>query len=672
MAVVSPFSAHDFFLPLPVIRTKIKDDTHAGLLMNIISSKKFKHTIKDIHKHTENRKLCFVLGAGTSVKSGIPSGGELAEKWFAEIKERLTKKELDDWLKSEKVDVDDLATHYGSIYRKRFESDKNSGYEFLVQIMRDAKPSFGHVILAQILTKTAGHCVLTTNFDSLVETAIYQFTDQTPLVCGHESLSGYARPSSIHPLIVKIHRDLLLAPKSDPDEISKLDVGWKEPLDNIFSNHIPVVIGYGGNDGSLMRYFENMNKPSNFFWCGRKKSSIPHRIEQLIQNMDGSYVEIDGFDELMHELLWVFDEIKPVDEELDEVTKARIEAVKQQGKTITQKLETKDVEVIDSLTQEEADPDPELSAYEYSELAKNESDYEKRKAIYLAALEKFPNTAWLWHEFTYFLDVIKKDYDDLEEYYLKALTLEPEDADLNGNYALFLENIKKDHDKAEEYYLKALSLDSESANKNGNYALFLENIKKDYDKAEACYLKALSLDPEHANNNGNYAIFLKDIKKDYDKAEAYYLKALALENDNALWNGGYAIFLHTVKKDYEKAEEYYLKALSLEPEDADFNGNYAQLLFITGRKEEAKSYLDKAFKFNNNEAKELSLEIWFYQYAHDFDSLEESEKAIVDLLDEGHQSVGWDFSENIRVAIEDGHPNPERLQVLADLIASLK
>ena len=199
--------------------------------MKKISAHTFKCTLRDIHTNTENRKFCFVIGAGASYKSGIPTGGQLAQKWFDEIKERYSTEELGLWIKEVKLNEKDLAAHYGSIYRKRFETDKTSGYEFLVQAMRSAKPTFGHIVLAQILTKAPGNCILTTNFDSLIESSIYQYTDKTPLVCGHESLSGYARPSNIHPLIIKIHRDLLLSPKSDPDEINKLDEGWKEPLE---------------------------------------------------------------------------------------------------------------------------------------------------------------------------------------------------------------------------------------------------------------------------------------------------------------------------------------------------------------------------------------------------------------------------------------------------------
>jgi Tfp pilus assembly protein PilF len=538
--------------------------------MKRISLHTFKYTLRDIHTNTENRKFCFIIGAGASYKSGIPTGEQLAKKWFGEIKERYSKEEIEHWIKEVKLNKKDIAAHYGSIYRKRFESDKTSGYEFLVQAMRSAKPTFGHIVLAQILTKAPGNCILTTNFDSLIESSIYQYTDKTPLVCGHESLSGYARPSNIHPLIIKIHRDLLLSPKSDPDEINKLDEGWKQPLDNIFSSHIPIVIGYGGNDGSLMDYFEKMNKPSNFFWLGHSGTPSKERVTKLVEKMDGSYIEIDGFDEMMQELLWVFDEIKPIKEELDAITKSRIEAMNKQLDEIN--IQSKSVDLPKTALKKE------LSAFEYSTMANNEPDYEKRKAIYLEALDKFPKTAWLWGSYAYFLHFVKKDYFNLEDYYLKALFIDPERASTNGNYAIFLNNIKKDYVNAEKHYLKALSIDPEHENYNGNYANFLEEIKKDYVNAEKHYFKALSIDPEHANNNGNYANFLEKIKKDYVNAEKHYLKALSIDPEHANNNVNYASFLNDIKKDYVNAEKHYLKALSIDPENANYYGNYAYFL----------------------------------------------------------------------------------------------
>jgi len=631
--------------------------------MKKISLHTFKHTLRDIHTNTENRRFCFVIGAGASYKSGIPTGGELAKEWFDEIKERYSEEEIDLWIKEARIDKQDLAAHYGSIYRKRFESDKTSGYEFLVKAMQSAKPTFGHFVLAQILTKAPGNCILTTNFDSLIESSIYQYTDKTPLVCGHESLSGYARPSNIHPLIIKIHRDLLLSPKSDPDEINTLDEGWKEPLDNIFSSDIPIIIGYGGNDGSLMDYFEKMKRPSNFFWCGHKGTPPSQRIEKLVEQLDGSYIDIDGFDEMMKELLWVFTEIKPVKDELDAITRSRIETINTQLNEMN--IRSKSVDPIEIASKKE------LSAFEYSTMAENEPDYEKRKAIYLKALKRFPKAAWLWNVFTYFLHFVKKDYSNLEEYYLKALAIDPENANNNGNYALFLNDIKKDYENAEKYYLKALAIDPENANNNGNYAVFLNDIKKDYENAEKYYLKALAINPEDAINNGNYAIFLKNIKKDYENAEKYYLKALAIDPENATYNGSYAIFLYDTKKDYENAEKYYLKALAIDPENANTNGNYASFLLIKNTKNEATKHLEKAFQLNNNEKNDLSVELWFYKYAHYTESLDESEKAIESLLKEGVRSIGWNLDKNVEVAIENGHPNPEKLKELAERITKL-
>lgn len=594
--------------------------------MKTISTHTFKHTLRDIHKNTQNRKFCFVLGAGASVKSGIPTGGQLAEQWFKEIEERTEEEECKQWISDQKIDENDLASSYGSIYRKRFENDKTSGYEFLVQAMKCSAPSFGHIVLAQILSRTSGHCVVTTNFDSLVESSVYQFKNKTPLVCGHESLSGYARPSQTHPLVIKIHRDLLLEPKSDLDEINKLDIGWKAPLDHIFSTHIPIIIGYGGNDGSLMDYFEKMSKPTNFFWSGLNENHISKKVEALIEKHDGRFVQITGFDELMHELLWVFDEIKPINEELTEITNDRIMTAANQLNELTTIVVNKITHNVVSLNGKKL----EISALEYSSLLETEPDLDKRKSIYLEALEKYPTTGWLWWKFTYFLNFVKKDFLKLNTYYQKALEFNKLESGIFNNYAIYLKDVKRDYNQAEEYFLKALAIEPDNANANTGYANFLCDVKRNYDKAEQYYLKALLIEPTHINCNSSYAIFLK--------------------ND---------------KRDYNKAEEYYLKALTIAPTNANANINYAQ--FLLERKElfKAEEYLEKALILNAGRKNDILIELWFYRYAHFSEFLIKAENKLKELLSEGIRSIGWNFNGNINEAIENNHPNPEKLQEFA-------
>jgi len=633
--------------------------------MKKISTHTFKHTLRDICKNTENRKFCFVIGAGASRKSGIRTGGELAKEWYDEIKVRLEDVEFSTWVGDEHINQSDLAASYGSIYRKRFENDKTSGYEFLVQEMKSAKPSLGHFVLAQILSRYSGHCVLTTNFDSLIESSVYQFTDKTPLVCGHESLSVYARPSQIHPLIIKIHHDLLLSPKSDPDEINELDKAWNEPLDHIFSTHIPIVIGYGGNDGSLMCYFEKMNKSSNLFWCGLDGDSVTDRVEKIIEKHEGSFVTINGFDKLMHELLWVFSEIKPVKEELEKITNERIQFATKQLEEIN-RTEVID-EFIEPTIQTTEKEKKELSALEYANFAENELDFKKRKEIYLEGIEKYPSTGWLWWKFTYFLQFIMNDYEKLDEYYPKAIELNKDEAGIFENYALYLQNVKKDYTRAEEQFLIAVSMNQEHGIIYTNYAYFCYLIKKDYKIAEEYYLKALGIDPNNENANINYAILLK-MQKKYDAAKKYLLKVLNLNENNLNAILSYADLLKRGEGNSIEAEKYYLKAISLNPNIAITNGNYAQILLERGQKEEAKKYIDIAFE--NGGGNELLIELWFYRYAQYPEFREEAELKIEELLLKGLRSKGWDFSGNIEQAIKDGHPNPDKLKEFAQRITT--
>jgi hypothetical protein len=69
-------------------------------------------------------------------------------------------------------------------------------------------------VLAQIMADKQHKAAVTTNFDNLLADALAVYTRALPLVCGHESLTGFIRPNLQRPLIAKIHRDLLLNPKN--------------------------------------------------------------------------------------------------------------------------------------------------------------------------------------------------------------------------------------------------------------------------------------------------------------------------------------------------------------------------------------------------------------------------------------------------------------------------
>jgi len=252
------------------------------------------------HEQMTDRPFCWVLGSGASIQSGIPTGRVLANQWLRELHkmEDFDTLPLEEWASAESLNIPGFelsraANFYPWIYQRRFRDYKEQGYAFLEKVMDHAEPSFGYSVLAQIMATTAHKVAVTTNFDNLVADALSIYTRTFPLVCGHESLTGYIRANLRRPLVAKIHRDLLLAPLSNPDEISKLPGEWAEALKKIFSRFTPIVIGYGGNDGSLMGFLKTLPEiEGGIFWCYRECSNLDAKIGEVIEHHRGRLVPI--------------------------------------------------------------------------------------------------------------------------------------------------------------------------------------------------------------------------------------------------------------------------------------------------------------------------------------------------------------------------------------------
>ena len=229
---------------------------------------------------------------------------------------------------------------------------------------------------------------------------------------------------------------------------------------------------------------------------------------------------------------------------------------------------------------------------------------------------------------------------------------------------------KTNPDKANAIYSEGVKLYPDSAPLLGSYAIFLENIRKDYDKAEEYYKRALEVAPSNATTLCNYAIFLKNIRKDDDKAEEYYKRALEADPNNAANLGNYAIFLKDIRKDYGKAEQYYLRSLEAEPNSANKNGNYAGFLLSQGKNEQGCLFLEKAISLlPDSRIPGLAAEVWFYALCHWPN--EKREGALINLkkiLLDGDRSPDWDLSINVERVRQDGHPDIDWIEILADVI----
>ncbi|MCH7994666.1 MAG: hypothetical protein IIB57_09505, partial [Planctomycetes bacterium] len=84
-----------------------------------------------VDKEMEGRKFAFILGAGVSVSSGIPTGGQLVDRWLRELHARdpnADGRPIEEWATNKTLGIrdyvrdfkyDNRAEHYPQIYDKR-------------------------------------------------------------------------------------------------------------------------------------------------------------------------------------------------------------------------------------------------------------------------------------------------------------------------------------------------------------------------------------------------------------------------------------------------------------------------------------------------------------------------------------------------------------------------
>jgi Tfp pilus assembly protein PilF len=547
----------------------------------------------------EDRAFCFLLGAGASRVSGIPTGGELVDRWLSELQEMIDpevgKRPVEKWATAKTLGIVGFehsrrADFYPQIFERRFGNDRDLGSADLERTMEGKEPSFGYSVLGWILASTRHNVVITTNFDNLVADALAIYTRKFPFVCGHELLTGFVRPRMRRPLVAKVHRDLLMAPFNTPEETTKLARGWINALQSIFAHYTPIVIGYGGNDGSLIGFLEDLAPGSiagQPIWCYH--GDMPRRnIQELVVKHRGAFVRISGFDELMILLMQKL-EFAALDQDVESHAKERADQYREQYKKLLAALRKQTESAApgaDSATSEKKAVLEALRGMRSNEQhwwywerkVQEEKDPDKKEALYREGLKQLPNSAELTGNFANFLTDVRQNHEEAAGLYRKAIELNPNDADLLGNYANFLDVVRTKYDEAEPLYRKALELNPNNATVLGNFANFLTDTRQNHDEAEPLYRKALELDSDNAVILGNYANFLTDVRQNHDEAERLYRKAIELNPNDATILGNFANFLTDTRQNHDEAERLYRKAIELDPNNATLLRNFSTFL----------------------------------------------------------------------------------------------
>jgi tetratricopeptide (TPR) repeat protein len=268
------------------------------------------------------------------------------------------------------------------------------------------------------------------------------------------------------------------------------------------------------------------------------------------------------------------------------------------------------------------------------------------------------NLAWFMHS-------IKHNYDEAEIYYQHAAKLDPYNANNFSNFAWFQRRIRNNQKIADIYYRYSVVLAPSDCELLGNLSGFLWYVKKDFDRAEAFYRRSIVCDGGNARIIGEFAWFLRVAKNSYEESKNYYKFAISVNPSNIVNLIGFAAFFADILNDCAAAEIYYRRAVDVEPNHANGLGNLAGLLFARDSLEEAELVWQHALTLADTGPDTLTLELWFYAYAHLPHRRDEALREVTARLERGERSPNFDLSRNVEAARRQGHPAPDLVADLA-------
>lgn len=564
---------------------------------------------------SNSERFCFIIGSGASVSSGIPAGAALEYQWMEEMEKSSGMEEIrdlaktlgkhleydfekieQDWERAKKSGISLSSEYYFDIYKLRFFPNHRNGYHYLEKIMANKNPGFGYHPLALMLTDgTGSNLVITTNFDSLIEDALFLYTDEKPLVINHELLAEYAGDPNIkRPIIAKVHRGIFFDPLNQPEETNELKGGWRDVLGPVFQSYTPIVIGYGGGDRSLMKLLEddNVKMKNGIYWCYYEKYGLPnHKIQTLVKKKNGYLVRTAGFDAAM---LAIGNALFPdkigvheAEAYLNRRTSVQIANYEKEYKRLTEyeakkdeagagdpgrqsedefKAEIEKMKERSKVLEEERQKLNRMTAWDYKRQGDRyyeQKEYDKAVESYSKAIRMQANTAQFYNDRGCAYDSLG-EHDQAISDYEKAIELNPDDTSAYINLGYTYNHLGK-YDKAFSFLDQAINLDPEDVvayiNRGCGYCDLGE-----YGKAMSDFNRAMELDPKEPLayvNRGH----IYNCLKDYSKAIPEFDRAIELDpkDETAYNNRGHA---YIGLMEYDKAAVDLNKAIELAPEDA--------------------------------------------------------------------------------------------------------
>lgn len=283
--------------------------------------------IAKILRGDDERWPIFLLGAGASFRSGVPTAAEavkqIAKIAYSERKlsgsrppDRVRPSEWEPWLREQSwfdKSASKLAENFPAAvehllvpaeFRKRV----------LLEMMRPNNGiSSGYSVLSEFVMRGLVRTILTTNFDSCLPDALRARHPHIKHIAEvNRSPGDYGEFDVFNrSQIVWLHgKAEQYSDKNSRGEIGSLDDSLIQLLRPLLKASPIVVIGYRGAEPSIMAGLFGQSERgrldfrNGIYWCIRGGEAPHPRVIELSERLGSNFtfVEIDGFDELLAEV----------------------------------------------------------------------------------------------------------------------------------------------------------------------------------------------------------------------------------------------------------------------------------------------------------------------------------------------------------------------------------
>ena len=192
---------------------------------------------------------------------------------------------------------------------------------FFQEKVNNANPTIGHKSFGQLIVSRRVDSVFTTNFDELLESGIKAINpSESFIVFTPDNVHQIDKlRKSSYPKIIKLHGDYRYDKlKNTGDETQRLDSELNKYFSEILLEKGLIVLGYSGNDESIMKALREASTkvdsfPFGLIWCIRKGDKPRDEIIQFVEEINkknnlSGFLEVDASDEFLYNLYESSDE----------------------------------------------------------------------------------------------------------------------------------------------------------------------------------------------------------------------------------------------------------------------------------------------------------------------------------------------------------------------------